>query len=93
MPIRHLLLVILTYGMETPLFRYANKTEEDPQTVYTTTLITVAATFAALHPAGAGLPGATLGIHGLCRPSRLVAVMFICVAIDAFKCIPFAYLR
>ena len=28
-----LLLVILTYGMETTFFRYANKTNEDPQKV------------------------------------------------------------
>ena len=36
-----LLLVVLTYGMETTFFRYANKTEEDPHTVYTTSLIAV----------------------------------------------------
>ena len=32
------LLVILTYGMETTFFRYANKAEEDPRKVYSTTL-------------------------------------------------------
>ena len=36
-----LLLVILTYGMETTFFRYANKTNEDPQKVYSSTLIMV----------------------------------------------------
>ena len=36
-----LLMVILTYGMETTFFRFANKEEENPQTVYTTTLISV----------------------------------------------------
>lgn len=34
-----LLLVILTYGMETTFFRYVNKTEENPQTVYSLSLI------------------------------------------------------
>ena len=34
-----LLLVILTYGMETGFFRFANKAEENPKTVYSTSLI------------------------------------------------------
>jgi O-antigen/teichoic acid export membrane protein len=88
-----LLMVILTYGMETTFFRYANKTEEDPQTVYTTTLITVASTsllfivlvLSFLHPIASFM--------GYAAHPEWVAVMFVCVAIDAFKCIPFAYLR
>ena len=36
-----LLLVILTYGMETTFFRFANKEGEDPQKVYSTTLVSV----------------------------------------------------
>ena len=36
-----LLMVILTYGMETTFFRFANKENENPQKVYTTTLISV----------------------------------------------------
>ena len=39
-----LLLALLTYGMETTFFRYANKMNEDPRRVYSTTLITVGAT-------------------------------------------------
>ena len=34
-----LLLVILTYGMETTFFRFANKEGENPQKVYSTTLM------------------------------------------------------
>ena len=34
-----LLLVILTYGMETGFFRFVNKAEENPKTVYSTSLI------------------------------------------------------
>lgn len=88
-----LLLVILTYGMETTFFRYANKTEENPQTVYSTTLITVG--FSSL----AFIIAVLLFIHplasfmGYADHPDWVAVMFVCVAIDAFKCIPFAYLR
>ena len=33
-----LLLVILTYGMETTFFRFANKVDEDAEKVYSTTL-------------------------------------------------------
>ena len=36
-----LLLVILTYGMETGFFRFINKEGENPRTVYTTSLITL----------------------------------------------------
>ena len=36
-----LLLVILTYGMETTFFRYANKSNENPEKVYSTILIAV----------------------------------------------------
>ena len=36
-----LLLVILTYGMETTFFRFANKEGEDPKKVYSTTLTAV----------------------------------------------------
>ena len=38
-----LLLVLLTCGMETGFFRFANKGGEDPVKVYSTTLLTVAA--------------------------------------------------
>ena len=39
-----LMIVILTYGMETGLFRFANKNEENPRTVYSTTLISIGST-------------------------------------------------
>ena len=39
-----LLLVILTYGMETTFFRFANKQDENPEKVYSTALWTVGAT-------------------------------------------------
>ena len=88
-----LLLVILTYGMETTFFRYANKTDEDPQTVYTTTLIAVASTSLLFILLVLGFLGPLSAFMGYADHPDWVAVMFICVAIDAFKCIPFAYLR
>lgn len=88
-----LLMVILTYGMETAFFRFANKSGEDAQTVYTTTLLCVGTTsllfvlfiLAFLDPISMFM--------GYSNHPEWVAVMFTCVAIDAFKCIPFAYLR
>lgn len=88
-----LLMVVLTYGMETAFFRFANKTEENPQTVYTTTLISVGGTslFFILLVLTFLTPIALF--MGYAAHPDWVAVMFVCVAIDAFKCIPFAYLR
>lgn len=88
-----LLLVLLTYGMETTFFRFSNKEGEDPQRVYSTILVSVAATsaaFVALVLAFLGPLSAFMGYAG--HPSY-VWVMAVTVAIDAFQCIPFAYLR
>ena len=38
-----LLLVILTYGMETGFFRFANREDRDPNTVYRTAFLTLLA--------------------------------------------------
>ena len=88
-----LLLVILTYGMETGLFRFANREDHDAKTVYKTTFFTLLSTstlFAVLcvlfqQPIanGLGYPG-----H-----SEFISMMAVTVALDAFACIPFAYLR
>lgn len=88
-----LLLVLLTYGMETTFFRYVNKTGEDAEKVYPTTLITVGTTsLLFIVVVLAFLPQIATFMKYPDHPSW-VAVMFVCVAIDAFKCIPFAYLR
>ena len=88
-----LLLVILTYGMETTFFRYANKQGERAELVYSTTLWAVGFTsvlfivlvLVFLHPIADAL-------HYHDHP-EYIWCMFTCVAIDAFQCIPFAYLR
>lgn len=88
-----LLLVILTYGMETTFFRFANKEGENPQKVYSTTLMAVGFTsllFVALVLAFIGPISSAMGYAE--HPSY-VWVMAIAVALDAFQCIPFAYLR
>lgn len=88
-----LLLVILTYGMETGFFRFANKSQEDPNKVYGTTLISIGTTsllFAGLcvifsHPIANGM--------GYENHPEFIAMLAVIVAMDAFDAIPFAYLR
>ena len=88
-----LLLVILTFGMETTFFRFANKSEENPNTVYTTTLIAVGTVALAFVAAVLGfLPWISQAIGYAEHPSY-VGVMAVVVALDAFQAIPFAYLR
>ena len=88
-----LLLVILTYGMETGFFRFANREGYDPKSVYKTaylTLFTTSALFTLLVVVFRQPLSATLGYAD---HSEFVAMMFTTVAVDAFASIPFAYLR
>ena len=88
-----LLLVLLTFGMETAFFRFVNKTEEQPERVYSTTLVAVgmvgllfvAVVLSGLHPIAVWM--------GYAPHPEYIAMMAVCVALDAFQCIPFAYLR
>jgi O-antigen/teichoic acid export membrane protein len=88
-----LLLVLLTYGMETTFFRYANKTEENPQKVYTTTLIAVGFTSLLFILLVLGFLPSIAGAMGYEQHPDYIGVMAVCVAFDAFTAIPFAYLR
>ncbi len=88
-----ILLVLLTYGMETTFFRYANKSGEDPGKVFSTILTSVlvtSAAFVALVVIFIDPVSSALGYAG--HPSYIWA-MAATVAIDAFQCIPFTYLR
>ena len=88
-----LLLILLTYGMETTFFRFSNKEGEDPQRVYTTTLISIASTsllfvlvvLLFISPISSAL--------GYADHPSYVWVMAVTVALDAFQCIPFSWLR
>lgn len=88
-----LIMVLLTFGMETTFFRFANKQEENPFTVYTTSLTmvgTVALMFAAIVLTGLDPIAAAMGYEA--HP-EYIGMMAVCVAIDAFQAIPFAWLR
>ena len=88
-----LMLVLLTVGMETGFFRFANKSGEDPMKVYANSLLSVG---------GVSLifvllcllflqPIANLLDYG--NHPEFIAMMAMVVALDSFQCIPFAYLR
>lgn len=88
-----LLFVILTYGMETTFFRFSNKPEEQPERVYSTTLIAVGSTSLLFVAMVMLLLSPISSAMGYAAHPEYVAVMAACVAIDAFQAIPFAYLR
>lgn len=90
-----LLLILLTYGMETGFFRFINKEKANPATVYSTTLLSIAGTSTLFTVICLYLAFFTplpeflgYGQHG-----DYIAIMAIVVALDAFTSIPFAYLR
>ena len=88
-----LLLVILTYGMETTFFRFANKEGEDPKMVYSTILRMIGTTsllFVALVLAFIGPLSTAMGYPD--HPSY-IWTMAVIVALDAFQAILFSYLR
>ncbi|MEJ8762455.1 lipopolysaccharide biosynthesis protein [Phocaeicola sp. HCN-40430] len=88
-----LILVLLTFGMETGFFRFANKQDEQPEKVYANSLLFVG---------GLSLCFVTLCMLSLHPISSFleypdhpdyVGMMIVVVALDSFQCIPFAYLR
>lgn len=89
-----LLLVLLTYGMETGFFRFMNKPKQgDPMQVYASVLRSLACS-SLLFCAGIALafPWICDKLDYAAHP-EYVGMMAGIVAVDAFCCIPFAYLR
>ncbi len=88
-----LLLAILTYGMETGFFRFANKDNENPYQVFFTALtcLFTTSTLCAIlsvvfaHPIANKL--------GYADHPEFLSMMMVCVSIDAFASIIFGYLR
>ncbi len=88
-----LILVLLTFGMETTYFRFTNKTHEDSMHIYSTTLISVGTVSLAFVILVLLFITPLSEVMGYSDHPSYVWVMAITVAIDAFLCIPFAYLR
>ena len=88
-----LLLVILTYGMETGFFRFANKNKEIADKVYGNTLISVGFTSLIFAVICIIFAQPIADILGYSSHHEYIAMLGAVVAMDAFGAIPFAYLR
>jgi len=89
-----LVMVILTYGMETGFFRFANHEKwSDPMEVYSTSMMSLAAsstTFMLLVALFINPVSQWMECAG--HPSY-VLLMACCVGMDAFMTIPYSYIR
>ena len=88
-----LVLVILTFGMETTFFRFANKEGNNGEHVFGTALTYVSALSAVFLAVVLGGLAPISGAMGYGEHPEFIAFMAITVALDAFQAIPFAYLR
>ncbi len=88
-----LLLVLLTYGMETGFFRFMNKKDENSQTVYSTTLISIAISSIIFAIGVIILQKPITNALGYNGYNEYIWIMGLVVAVDAFTSIPFVYLR
>ena len=88
-----LLLVILTYGMETTFFRFANKEDEDPKLVYSTILRMVGLTSLLFIGLVFAFIGPISNAMGYPEHPSYIWSLAIVVALDAFQAILFSYLR
>ena len=88
-----LILVLLTFGMETGFFRFANKQEEDPQKVYANALLFVGGLSFLFWALGMTFLGPIAEFMEYPDHQDYIAMMMTVVALDSFQCIPFAYLR
>lgn len=87
-----ILLVILTYGMETSFFRFASKSE-NPGKVYSTALISVFTTSVLFLFAFILLKNPVAALIQYPEHPEYIVWFAIILAIDAFTAIPFAWIR
>jgi O-antigen/teichoic acid export membrane protein len=88
-----LILVLLTFGMETTLFRFANDDRYKPDTVFSTAMATVSALTALFLALVFGLIGPISTSLGYAAHPEYLQMMAVVVALDALQAIPFSYLR
>ena len=88
-----LFLVLLTFGMETTLFRFANDEREKPDTVFSTAMATVATlTVVFLAFLFGFIDGISDSLGYQAHPEYLL-MMGVVVALDALQAMPFSFLR
>ena len=88
-----LILVILTFGMETTLFRFANDEREKPDTVFSTAFATVGMLTAVFLLLLFGFISPISNYLGYANHHEYLLMMGVVVALDALQAIPFSFLR
>jgi O-antigen/teichoic acid export membrane protein len=88
-----LILVLLTFGMETTLFRFANDDKEHPDTVFSTAMATVGTLTALFLLLIFGFIAPISGALGYEDHPDYLLMMAVVVALDALQAIPFSFLR
>lgn len=88
-----LMMVILTCGMETGFFRFANNGKDEPMRVYSTTLLTVGGFSLVFLILGLTFLQPIAGWLGYADHPWYLGMMMLVVAMDAFQAIPFSFLR
>ena len=88
-----LILVLLTFGMETTLFRFANDERTKPDTVFSTAFATVGSLTVVFLLLVFGFIGPISGALGYAAHPDYLLMMAVVVALDALQAIPFSYLR
>lgn len=88
-----LILVILTFGMETTLFRFANQPEENPDSVFTMGFTVVGTLTALFLGLVLGFLPPISGALGYASHPEYVWMMAVVVALDALQALPFSWLR
>lgn len=88
-----LILVLLTFGMETTFFRFSNKEEENKKRVFSTSLICVSTLAVAFFLLVLLFLPSIASFLGYADHPEYVWTMAATVSLDAIQAIPFAYLR
>ena len=84
---------MLTFGMETTLFRFANDERSKPDTVFTTAMAVVGSLTAVFLLLLFGFITPISGALGYSEHPEFLLMMGVVVALDALQAIPFSFLR
>ena len=88
-----LILVLLTFGMETTLFRFANEEKEKSDTVFSTGFALIASLTAVFLALVFGFITPIADSLGYAEHHNYLLMMAAVVAMDALQALPFSYLR
>ena len=88
-----LILVILTFGMETTFFRFSNKDDENPHTVFSTSFVMVSTLSVLFFAFVFIFIEGIADFMGYVGSENYILMMTCVVCLDAIQAIPFSYLR